>query len=80
MAKMMDFKEGVQRLAELTTLFSRCRREIEVEYCLCELCRYHKEHDEYSVILEDSEIFNKGNPEVNKLLPPDVLEELRVSV
>ena len=77
----MDFKEGVERLADLTTLFSRCRQALEVEHCLCKPCRYKKQHDEYFVILKDHhEIFNRGSPEINKLLPPDVIAELNLSV
>lgn len=76
----MDFNKGVQRLVELTTLFSRCRRERNVPHCLtgCE-CPYKQEHDEYWAILNDRKIFKKGNPEVDKLLPVDVLAELKKS-
>lgn len=76
----MDLAKIKARLAELITLFSRCRQRNNFIECsssggLCFLCRYSNEHSEYWGLLEVP-IFLSGVDVIMPLLPDDVIREL----
>lgn len=70
---------NTKRVAELITLFSRCRQAKEVRNCfVCKLskgkfkaCPFKDEHDEYLGYINIVDMYK-----VDKLLPIDVINEL----
>lgn len=72
--------EAIKRLAELITLFSRCRQNLKVKDCEeCGLlhhnfadCPLKAQHKEYQV----ANVVNIDFEEVKRLLPTDVFKEL----
>ena len=84
----MEQQKVRERLASLITMFSRCRLKQGTascpecqffEYdCLFINCPLRAEHNEYDTILsENRAILMEGTAPMQKLLPPDVLRELR---
>jgi hypothetical protein len=72
-----------ERLAELITLFSRCRQSHSItDGCgggksLCTPCPYEKEHSEmWSILGEDDFVFGQGMATIRSFLPKDVRREL----
>lgn len=77
-ASAQDSKEQIRRLAELITLFSRCRQERKVKDCeKCGLlhhdCQLKAQHGEYRTIERGGEV---DILDAYPLLPTDVIEEL----
>lgn len=71
------------RVAELITLFSRCRQSHNItDGCgggksVCTPCPYEKEHSElWEILRKERPLFMKGVNVVKPLLPDDVIREL----